>query len=243
MSNRLILFLRKSLITPMLFIGVGLIGQGKPTIESIQTEPIPTFPEKKSKDQTAKDKNTQEEGFKAPLPAEKKISPATESIYLYPGALIYQNGRWEGGDYLVNLGDQIGVFVNILKPENAKINFNEEDIKKRVIAAFTKANLNPTPPSQANKPPLPDLQIELLIYPITKGLAAYCSGRLFESVTLERFSMPENVFFQAITWEKKNLLVSPTNLFNEQVFKSVDEITQAFIERYQSQKGAAVTEN
>jgi hypothetical protein len=173
---------------------------------------------------------------KTPLPP--RPTPPTplpqQATYLRPGILIEKGGRWEGGDHLLNLPAHIGVYVTIVKPKTEVLTLSEEQIKKEVEALFQEASIQPITLALPGKPPLPAFQVEILLYPIEKGYTACCVGRLFESITLERFKPAPRMTFQAITWEQQALIVGPASQFDQQVIKQVKEIVHAFTERFQT---------
>ena len=163
-----------------------------------------------------------------------KPAATQHAEYLHPGILVYIGGKWEGSDHLLNLPDHVGVYVSMLKPEEAILNISREQLQKEVEEIFKMGNLTPLLTSAVGNPPLPAFEIEIFVYPIDKGYAAFCDGRLFESVTLERFKMDPNMAFQAITWEKQALIVGPKTTFPDQLSKTVQGIAAAFIERFQA---------
>ncbi len=166
------------------------------------------------------------------------IKPPTavpqKATYLHPGILVLRNGTWEGSDHLLNVPNNIGVYITLLKPEKETLEITEAQIQKEIEAIFEKANIKPTTLAPEDKPALPAFEMEFLVYPVEKGYVACCSGRLFESVTLSRFILESNMAFQAITWEKQALVVSPKAQFQEQLIKSVQEIAQTFADRFQA---------
>lgn len=167
-----------------------------------------------------------------PVAAPKLIKQEAE--YLHPGILVNVKGRWEGSDHLLNISGNIGVFVTIVKPENEELNVTEEEIRKDVELIFNQNNIKPQILVLSGSAPLPVFQVELFVYPIERGYVAYCSGRLFESVVLDRFKMDPSMAFQAITWEKQHLIVSPKDQFIDQLTKTVQDIAETFGERYQA---------
>lgn len=170
-----------------------------------------------------------------PQPVRPRPTPiAQQADYLHPGILVFLNGKWEGSDHLYNLTNNIGVSVSIVKPEDEVVDITEAQIQKEVENIFIQANIRPQTLVPPGKPPLPTFEIEIFVYPIEKGYVASCNGRLFEAVTLERFKMDPNMAFQAITWEKQNLLVSPKSQLSEQLTKTVQGIASAFAERFQA---------
>ena len=156
------------------------------------------------------------------------------ATYLHPGILVLTNGKWEGSDHLLNLTNQIGVSISIVKPEDEIIDVTQEQLQKQIEAIFNQRHIKPQILTASGQPPLPVFEMEIFIYPIDKGYAACCEGRLFESVKLDRFKMDSNMAFQAITWEKQTLLVGPKTTFTEQLIQNVHAIATAFVERYQN---------
>jgi hypothetical protein len=155
-------------------------------------------------------------------------------MYFHPGALIFRDGRWDGGDHLFNLPINIGVFVEIIRPQEDNLTLTEGQIQRIVETIFSSGGIVTQTLITPQQPPLPFFQIQILLYPINKGYVTCCDGRLFESVALKRIIFDPAMAFQAITWEKQTLLVAPTEAIIPQIEKSVAEIAQAFLERFQS---------
>ena len=174
----------------------------------------------------------------APLTLPPMIKPPPlvpqRLTYLHPGILVYRNGIWEGSDHLLNLSHQIGVYVSLLKPENEALAISEAEIKKLVEAIFSRVGIQPLTLAPQGSPPLPAFEIEILMYPISRGYVAYCGGRLFESVTLERFVLDHDMAFQAITWDKETLIVGPKAKFIDQLKSTVQEIAEVFADHFQT---------
>lgn len=171
----------------------------------------------------------------AALPPVVKAPPLVPQFaeYLHPGILVFLNGAWQGSDHLLNLSNTIGVYVQILKPEEETLEIGNQELQKQVEAIFGDASIKPQTMAPVGKPPLPAFEVEIFVYPIERGYAASVSGRLFESVVLDRFKMDPNMAFQAITWEKQSLIVSPKEKFKEQLQRTVQEIAQTFVNRFQ----------
>ncbi|MDP1880728.1 MAG: hypothetical protein Q8K60_07295 [Parachlamydiaceae bacterium] len=172
------------------------------------------------------------EKMNIPPPIQIPQPSATTLEYFHPGILVFQDDKWVGSDHLLNLTENIGVYVTILKPDNDTLNISDANIKKDVEKIFSGAGIIPQTKSYKNQPPLPAFEIEILIYPVEKGYVCCCDGRLFESVTLSRFILDEGMAFEAITWEKRTLIVGPTNKFIDQLNANIKEIAEAFTERY-----------
>lgn len=88
--------------------------------------------------------------------------------------------------------------------------------------------------------PLPFLHILVMLQPIEKGYAVYCTGRLFEAVDLHRINLRGGIYWQAITWEKQELLIVSKEQLQEQVDKSVQTIASAFADRFKSDEEKAL---
>lgn len=176
---------------------------------------------------------------KATPPPPVYVPPAQsvqEAVYFYPGTIVNRSGVWEGGDNLLNLPKNIGLYVNIVKPGKDPLVIDEAKLKYEATKLFTKFNINPQVLVQPGQPPLPFLQILILLYPISdRGYAASCEGRLFESVNLQRFILePTGMAFQAITWQKSSLIITPRENLYDQLQNNIEDIIQAFGERYQA---------
>lgn len=153
-------------------------------------------------------------------------------FYPNPGIVAQRGGAWIGSDHLYNLTSNIDILVEIFKPDNVDIPITEEIIRSRVADIFKKGGITPIAEQVAGEPPLPFFHVLVMIYPIDKGYVAYCEGRLFEKVQLDRIRLDDLTLLQGITWESQNLIVSPTSQIGEQISKSVDEIAETFVERY-----------
>lgn len=155
------------------------------------------------------------------------------NVYTHPGIVVSQDGRWVGSDHLLNLSNKIDVVVEILKPEATKLPFTEESLEQYVEAAFKKKDFETAASSSSAMPNIPFFNILLVIYPIEKGYAGLIDGRLMESIDPKRVKLEKNTEFQAITWEKKTLVVAPTDEFEGIVTKTIDDILATFFERYE----------
>lgn len=161
------------------------------------------------------------------------LSAADQTVvYTHPGIVINQDGQWVGSDHLLNLTNKIQVVVEILKPADAKIPVSVETLRAQIEAAFIKGGLLPNEVN-TDTPGIPFFNLLIVTYPIDKGYAGLIDGRLIESVDPLRVKLEKNTLFQAITWEKKTLVVAPTDEFKETVEKTVADLVKTFIERYE----------
>jgi len=166
------------------------------------------------------------------LPPAQPLSVSEEGLYTDPGIVAFQDGKWVGSDHLYNISSNISINVEVVKPPNFNINITEAALKERIAAIFRTAGITPQAEPQQDLPPLPLFHMIVFIYPIPNGIVACCDGRLFEAVTLDRVRLQKGVTWQAITWNKQNLLVSALEQGPEQINQSVDTIATLFTDRY-----------
>lgn len=172
-----------------------------------------------------------QEPLPPPLPP-APVNVSASSVYTHPGIVVPQDGSWVGSDHLLNVPRNIEVVVEILKPENTTLPFDQEYLQKRVAEAFKKKDLGPNSEIVSNTPGIPFFNLLVVVYPIEKGFVALIDGRLMEAVDPLRVHLEKGTSFQAITWEKKTLIVAPSEDFKETVDKTVDEIVNTFFERF-----------
>lgn len=170
-----------------------------------------------------------EQEFKMPI--KPKVEAQGEITYLSPGIIAYQGSQWVGSDNLLNVGKDIAIYVEIVKSPTQQIPFDEESIKIKLSDIFTKNGIGTLPTGFTDKPPLPFMHALVMIVPFEKGFLAYCSVRLFEQVTLPRVILADQTFFQAITWEKQNLVVAAPQDITREVTNTLVEMTNNFVER------------
>lgn len=171
-----------------------------------------------------------EEGPLIKIPA--KIAAPEEVNYLSPGIIVNRGASWAGGDNLLNISKNIPIHLELVLPVGKKSPIEEATIKKHVADIFAKAGISNQAQAFTNKPPLPYFHVLIMVQNIEKGYAAYVGGRLFEEVTVPRVVLPDNTFFQAITWEKQDLVVASPEEIANQVLTTLDEIAQNFADRY-----------
>jgi hypothetical protein len=206
-------------------------GDITPSKMSSTTQPTSKIPEMEKYEPT---KKAPPKPPTLPTPLKPPPQVRQRAEYLHPGILVYLNGKWEGSDHLLNLSNNIGVYVTIVRPEDKDLAISEEQLHQEVEKIFRQVNINPVSIVPQGQPPLPAFEIEIFLYPIEMGYVACCNGRLFESVKVGRFQMDPNMAFQAITWEKQTLIVGPTAKFAEQLTQNVQNIAATFAERFQT---------
>jgi hypothetical protein len=155
-----------------------------------------------------------------------------QRFYPNPGIVANRDGRWVGSDHLYNLTSKIDIVVEFFTPPNVVLPVTKEAIKTTITEIFKKARITPPAEVSYDKPPLPFFHMLIMVYPIEKGYVAYCEGRLFEKIELERVKPDEQTAMQGITWESQNLIISSKEDLANQLIKSVEEIATAFADRY-----------
>jgi len=199
-------------------------------LKSMQIEPLKAR-EPLSRPSTPS-KPTQAVTLPVNIPAPRVTANA---FYFYPGLIVNRQGSWRGGDNLLNLSSNIGIYFTISKPESTLLEIDQQQLKAACESIFQQAGINPKILVAPDQPPLPFFEFQILIYPIKEGYVASCEGRLFESVGLKRIELDStNMAFQAVTWQKSTLIVSPTDKIHAQIKLNVENIAQTFAGVYQA---------
>lgn len=158
---------------------------------------------------------------------------STGGGFASPGITALKNDQWIGSDNLYNMTNNIGIIVEIDGAFGITLPINAQAIKSHISDLFERGGLIPQAEGGGSvAPPLPFFHLLIMAYPVEKSMAAFISGRLFEQVTLQRIVLEKGIFWQAITWERQELIVADKSQFVDQVNRSVDEIVNAFIARW-----------
>lgn len=191
---------------------------------------------------------------KTPPPIPKppqRPSLNVSTIFSSPGIATLEGNEWVGTDHLYNLPPSIGIVVEIVKPTGVQPTpqsttttaatspsvpgFNpamlEDRIKEIVASSLRAAKIFPRDLLLERGSPLPFLHFLIILHPVEKGYVAYCAGRLFEAVQLSRIFLRTGITFQAITWEKQELLIAPPEQLQQQILETVQTITFSFTDR------------
>lgn len=232
-----------------------LKGAGLPSSSSMSSTGLPSSSSMSSTGLPTSSSMTSSSNSMQPLPPLEKPTPVVQppaknipppialpkpvraqASYFYPGIIVSSKGTWDGGDDLLNLTNNIGFYISVIKPDNDPLAINQEMLKSIGENLFKKVNISPVIMTAPGMPPLPFFQIQILIYPIGReGYVACCEGRLFESVNIQRVVLDlSGMAYQAVTWQKSNLIISPNHNIHEQIQQHVEDIVQAFTERYQT---------
>lgn len=173
------------------------------------------------------------------LPAKKLPKASTTQkpiisgeLFTLPGMVGLNNNQWVGGDNFFNLSNEIQVVVEIAMPEGKKLPVSKPNISNIILRGFSKAGIIPHAQATEDSPPLPMFHLIVFANSVEDAVVGFCAGRLFEAVELKRVNLEKGITFQAITWEKQDLIIASEEEFPVQLDKSVQEITQEFVTRF-----------
>lgn len=156
--------------------------------------------------------------------------PTSRQIFTFPGLVGIENGTWAESENLYNLPRGIEVYAELVKPDSLELPFDAGQISHKIKEMFAKARLIPTSTAPLNEPTLPLYHVLIFVDKLDRAMVLYISCRLFEGVKLERLSLPKNFVFQAITWEKQNMVVAAPSDIPHQLESNLQEMTQGFLQ-------------
>lgn len=203
-----------------------LPGQPSSTINKPLSHPFQQ--QQQQPGQTEKYVHPQPPTSRRPVPTEEGGIPFT-----IPGIVGAKNGAWVGSDNLFNLKPNMNVYVELVMPENMKIEINEAQIKSLVLQIFARVGIIPIAFVAPGEAPLPLYHVLIMLNQVDECNMAFCACRLFESVTLKRVILNPGITFQAITWEKQELISAAKKDFYPLLNKTITDFTEEFIGRYQ----------
>lgn len=158
------------------------------------------------------------------------------SMFASPGIVAAKGSQWVGSEHLYNLSPSVGIYVEIVAPSGQSVDLAENYLKDIVAEIFKGGGLTPRTGMLTGKSPLPFFHVLVMLQPFEKAYAAYCAGRLFEEVEVNRIHLRGDSTWQAITWEKQELLVFGEGQMKEQVTASIRKIATAFADLFKSYK-------
>lgn len=158
---------------------------------------------------------------------------AIEVDFMSPGIVAVQGGQWLGNEHLLGLSQRVGIVVEIVKPSGVQFPLSEDSIRDQVARILKAGGVRPVREFYGVTP-LPFLHIIIMMNPIEKGYAVFIAGRLFEEVQLNRIRLKIGTTFQAITWEKQELVVLPKEQLQTEISKLLEMIANAFVERFKA---------
>jgi len=195
----------------------------------------------------------------SPLPAPARVQPAAfnagvppsqpgvrigqpshfeEPTYFFPGLVARLGRQWVGSDYLYQMPAHIGVVVEIvggakeyIEGQETPVTINAEYIKRQVMDHFIANGITPQAITVGNNPPLPFFHILIFAASTDDRGVAYITCRLFEKVHLDRFGFQLPGAWQAITWEKQELIITSIQQFPENVGMTAVGIADDFLKK------------
>ncbi|MBS4166441.1 MULTISPECIES: hypothetical protein [unclassified Neochlamydia] len=168
------------------------------------------------------------------LSFKKPLNPILSQGFPFtlPGIVSWKDNQWVGSDNLYNLKPNIHIILELVKGENKNFDINEEEVKAHIQEKLAKIGISSTLLPEANEPFLPLFHVLVLVDSIDQFYTASCSCRLFEPVILKRVSLEKGIIYQAITWEKQELITSPKKDFSDLLTKTLNGLTEAFVNRF-----------
>jgi len=172
--------------------------------------------------------------------AKPEVAPVPQSasvIFSAPGIATFQDGQWVGSEDLLNIPKEIGIYVEINKPTTLSLPLSERAIQSEAETLLSGVRLKPRSAYSLYKgTPLPFLHILIMVTQVERGLAVYCAARLFEEVKVDRVQLKPGIIWQAITWEKQELVLLPLELVQKEVQQVVHRLVQSFVDRYSKEE-------
>lgn len=163
-----------------------------------------------------------------PVPFETIAPP---SSYL-PGIATIKDKKWMVSDYLYNLTPNIGIKVEVIKPEKKYIPLSSDILERKITGVFENARINPNPILANCQPPLPMFYVLVMVYPCEKRCVAFITAQLYEIAKPARIDIDLNGVWQAITWERQTLVASAWEDFAQEVASALEDIALAFTNRF-----------
>ena len=105
-----------------------------------------------------------------PPPVKPPTLYPKQAKYYYPGILVYRQGEWKGGDNLLNVSKNIGVYVSILKPGDELLGITEDLIQKQIESIFQKASISTQITGVEGEPPLPFFRLKFSFFQLQAGI-------------------------------------------------------------------------
>ncbi|MBA3238930.1 MAG: hypothetical protein H0T62_11375 [Parachlamydiaceae bacterium] len=170
----------------------------------------------------------------APIPPQvRSISHGHfgEPAYLFPGLVRLTGDNWVGSDYLYNLAPTIGVAVELIVPPEISSVIFKNRIRTELEGVFSSYGITPYSEAIGEMPPLPFFHLIAFVAPVQGKYVLNITGRLFEEVKVPRLNYQLPGTWQAITWEKQELLISAGSQLVERLSSAASEIALMFVRR------------
>lgn len=163
-----------------------------------------------------------------PVPFEAIEPPFT---YL-PGLATIKDKRWMISDYLYNLAPNIGIKVEVIKPDKRYIPLSSDALERQLTSVFEQAQINTNPILTDCRPPLPMFYVLVMVYPCDRRLVGFISAQLFEVARPQRVDIDLNGVWQVVTWERQSMVSSNWEDFAHEVWAAIEDISNAFTNTY-----------
>lgn len=163
-----------------------------------------------------------------PLPYEV-IEPPKHYL---PGIATIKDKRWITTDFLYNLSSNIGVKVEILKPQGQYIPLSESLLAQRISDLFQSSNITPSVVAMNCQPPLPMFYVSIMAYPCDRRIVGFVSAQLYEQAKPQRIEVDLNGVWQTITWERQAMVAAATNDFAHEVNEVLSQMVESFTGKF-----------
>lgn len=209
------------LLAAPLYLSADLPGQAPTSINKPNPNPFPKAAPTKEP--------------RGPSPRAQKPQPTAKDVgtpFTLPGIIGIRASGWVGSDNLYNVAPHISIYIEVATPEGQKLLVNEAQLKARVAGIFTKGGIQPIALHAPGDPSLPLFHVLIMSNQVEQCMTASVAARLFEAVTLKRAAFDPGITFQAITWEKQDLITAAQSDFYSLLEKTIDEFALDFVDRF-----------
>lgn len=173
-----------------------------------------------------------EESVQKVLPKKERLTTSITTPHSIAGIVGQANGEWVSSDHLYNLKPNMSVYVEVIYPEGKNFQVNEEALTAQVENILRAGGISMPALHALDEPSLPLFNVVVTVNAIEQTMFANVECRLFESVELKRVILDPGITFQAITWQKEELIGALQPDFNATLNQSVQELTKDFVERF-----------
>lgn len=164
-----------------------------------------------------------------PVPSYAQVAPPDNWS---PGLGTINNGKWYVTDFFYNLPPNIGVNVQIIRPPNKYVPLSESLLERKITAIFQDGGVTPTANALPCEPPLPVYSVTVMAYPCERRCVGVITVQLYEVVQPQRIDEDLSGVWQAVTWERQQLVASSCDDFAQEVESTITNMTLAFVDRY-----------
>lgn len=189
--------------------------------------PLPAFPKLTP---AAKSAANPKLPAKSALP-KKETQQTMEKPLGMPGVVGIVNERWANSDYLGFLEPNFPFTVEVVLGKGSP-RIDDASIENALMEVLKGDNIT-TFANQSEGPILPFLHLLVMVYPIDKNsFAIFAALRLFENVTIKREKFEPAGYWQAVTWENQDMIVSTGEQLQAQINAIATKLATSFIKRY-----------